>query len=91
MMYELLDTAEHPIVLVATLEDMPEGDHPAGCPCGTKSGKGLKVVLGGHAPTAVKAVGLITAVASLLADDDLADSDCREIRRQLARLLAVAS
>lgn len=91
MLYELLDTAEHPIVLVATLEDLTAADHPADCSCGSATGKTLKVVLGGHAPTTVKAVGLLTAVASLLSDEDTTDSDSREIRRSLARLLEVSS
>lgn len=91
MLYELLDTAEHPLVLVATLEDLPADDHPADCSCGAVTGKALKVVVGGHAPTTVKAVGLLTAVASLLTDDDATDSESREIRRTLARLLEVSS
>ncbi|WP_440221207.1 hypothetical protein [Dietzia sp. MNB45] len=91
MLYELLDTAEHPLVLVATLEDLPAVDHPADCTCGRETGKALKVVVGGHAPTRIKAVGLLTAIASLLPDEDTTDSDSREIRRSLAHILEVSS
>ena len=91
MIYELLDTSEHPLVVVGTIEEINGSDHPADCPCGRRTGQALKVVLEGNAPAAVKATGLLVGVASLLSDEDTPPEECDNIRRSLARLLAATS
>lgn len=91
MIYELLDTAEHPLVVVGTLEDA-DIKHPPGCSCGGRGAtKALKVAILGAAPVGLKAMGLLTAVSTILADEDTDVEDCRMIRRALAKLLEVSS
>lgn len=87
MIYELLDTDEHPLVVVAAIEPAP---NPGTCECGSPH-QALAVHLHGSAPTPVKAVGLLSAVASLLSDSDTSEEDGRMIRRGLAKLLEMSS
>lgn len=90
MIYELLDTSAYPLVVVATIEDA-NIKHPEGCECGGTSTRALKVAVQGAAPIGLKAIGLLTAVSTILADDDTDAEDCRMIRRALAKLLEVSS
>lgn len=90
MIYELLNTEEHPLVVVATIEDNDIG-HPPGCACGGTATKAMKVAIEGAAPIGLKALGLLTAVSSILADEDTPEQDCRMIRRGLAKILEASS
>lgn len=90
MIYELLDTAEHPLVVVPTIEDT-EHEHPQGCACGGTATRVLKVAIEGAAPAGLKALGLLSAVATLISQDDTDTEDCRVIRRALAQLLEMTS
>lgn len=88
MIYELLDTSEHPLVVVATLESAPDTE---ACECGSPHHKVLKVAVEGDAPVGVKALGLLAAVSSLLTDSDTREDDRRAIRRGLAQILEMSS
>lgn len=87
MIYELLDTDAHPLVVVGTHENHPDTDS---CECGSSHRKALAIHVDGAAPAPVKAVGLLSAIATLLADSDTDEHDRRAIRRGLAMLLEVA-
>lgn len=91
MIYELLDTAEHPLVVLGTLEDLDHREHQENCSCGGLPTKALKITMHGHAPAFVKGSALLVALGSVLSDEKMTPVEFREIRAQLARLLAAAS
>lgn len=89
MIYELLDTEDHPVVVVATAD----GDevHSADCPCGRGAIRALRLEIGGSAPAGLKAVGLLTAVAKLMSSGEATEDDNRTVRRLMARVLEMTS
>lgn len=88
MIYELLDTDAHPLVVIGTLENHPDTE---ACECGSSHHKALKIVLEGAAPIGMKAMGLLTAVNVILADSATSEDDRRVIRRSLAKILELSS